>query len=203
MDIVLDATFNNPRLPVVTLPGFTDDFNRPNGALGTTTDGKPWEYSPPLSTSVNWSIDQQRAGVAEGSGNRFQLAHVDAGIADGTLTAELAHLDPVDLRTGLAVRVQDEQNYISVLLGVGTTTTGMRIQSRINSSATNNVTDSTPISAGDTIAVTTTGPLIEVRVNDALRLTATIPELTDATRHGFYSYAGARIWWDSIKFEPA
>lgn len=201
MDIVLNTYFNNPKLPVVQLPGFVDSFNRADGPFESTTDGKPWESI--TSSSLVWGVTDNRGGLIEGSGNNYGLAVVDALATDGTLTAVLDSVDPSDLRTGLAVHVQDDSNYTSILLGVGTTSPGIRIQSRINGSATTNDSDSNPIEHGDTITVITSGPSVVVEVNGTQRLAADVPELAGNTRHGFYSYGSARAYWDSISFTPA
>lgn len=203
MDIVLNAVFNNPRLPIVPVPGFLDDFNRPAAdTLGTTVDGKPWvvhDYGN--SPSVWGTFGNGRAGMKEAIAQRH-FAVVDALVPDGTLTARVGSIDTTDRRTGIALRYVDLDNYLVLLAGTPLytrLTLEMRLAGSYTVLARN---DDVALAAGDTITVTLNGPTIRVDVNGTERINAQVPDLTTATRHGLYGFATTRSTWDSIEFTP-
>lgn len=193
MDIILNTTFNNPNLPIVQRPGFTDDFNRPAGVgLGTTIDGKPWDY---LGLNA-WSITGDGTATGDGGSN---FAAVDALRSDGTLTARIAKAaTSADLRAGLLFRAVDRQNYLYLCPN---TSNVLTLYARVD----NEITLSRAISGhtletGDAVSVKMEGPTITISRNGAVVHTEAVTALMGATSHGFYSSASSDTEFDSVSF---
>lgn len=197
MDIVLNTSFNNPNLPVVTLPGFTDSFDRPaSSSLGSTDDGKPWEnwgYG-------DWSVTSRGTALGVGGGLH---ASVDGLASDGTLTAVVASAATAeaDKRSGLLFRMLDRENYAYVCPNTSNVLTlyvrvgGATVLSRSISGET--------LATGDTLAVEMFGPQVTVLRNGVAVLSETVSELVGETHHGLYGSSAADTEWDSIEFTPA
>lgn len=191
MDIILDTTFNNPRLPVVERPGFVDDFHRAAGqGLGTTVDGKTWEANGSM-----WSITETgRATRVSGADSVF----VDALASDGTLTAVLSKTDDENRNGGVIFRRIDDDNYLYYR---GHNNGGSALYSRVDGATDlSQITGDVPLEDGDIIEVTMTGPDIVIRKNGTQVTAVTYEPLMNATQHGLIATTSAKHEWDSIEF---
>ena len=197
MDIVLPTRFNNPNLPVVQRPGFIDNFDRgPADALGTTDDGKTWDYFG----FIPWKLTGN--GSATGLGASLHAA-VDGLTPNGTLATVVgkAATESADKRAGLVFRMLDRDNFLYVCPN---TTNTLALYGRIGGSLTVNQSISgETLATGDTLAVAMDGPSITILRNGTAVHTATINDLTSATMHGFYGNVSSDAEWDSIEFTPA
>lgn len=194
MDIVLNTTFNNPRLPVVPIAGFTDDFNRPAGPLGVTVDGKVWEYR-----DNPWQLTGDGAATGLSSGG---WAAVDALTADGILTGVVAtkSTSGADQRFGLALRVVDRNNYL--WLGNNTAGTLTLYATVDGSTVSSNPISGKALADGTVVAAELDGTTVTVRLDGVTVHTQTVTHHALATRHGLYSHTSADAKWDSIQFTP-
>lgn len=202
MDIVLNTYFNNPKLPVVPLPGFVDDFNRPAAdTLGETLDGKAWSLHSYSNSHAVWGTYGDGTAGMKSSGPYFHLAVADALVANGTLRATVSAIDETaeNNRAGLAVRATDANNYISIA-AIDPTNDRLAIQKRIDGSVSNVATAEQSLAPGDQLAVNLRGSSVEVILNGATILSAAIPEFTDVSNHGFYAFTGSAITWDHVEF---
>lgn len=204
MDIILKP-FNNPNLPVVALPGFFDDFNRDSAdVLGSTVDGKDWAVFDPGTTSSVWGTYGDGTGGMKSSTSRHHIACVDALSSDGTLSATLAGAGDVSSdRYGLALRVVDAENYISIAGGSGGLSGSTVISVSTGGSVTILNSRLPKLVEGDTIRATVQGNRISVQINDGETYSDTLPTDTSGTSHGFFSFQGATAKWDMIEFTPA
>lgn len=193
MDIVLNTQFNNPRLPILERPGFTDSFDRPNGqGLGSTDDGKPWDYFG----FAPWDIID---GNATGFG-RSNNAVVDGAAADGTVTAIIASAasESADKRGGLTLRMIDRDNYLYLCPN---TSNVLTLYGRVNgATAFSQAISGETLSDGDVVGARLAGPLVTVLLNGDVVATRNVPDLVNATRHGLYSHSACDTEWDSIEF---
>lgn len=194
MDIVLPTRFNNPNLPIVQRPGFKDYFNRPTAdTLGTTDDGKTWDYFG----FTPWKITA--TGHAAGLGSASH-AVADALTADGTLTTVIgkAATEGADKRAGLAFRMLDRDNYLYVCPN---TSNVLTFYGRIgNATAFSQSISGATLATGDTLAVTMIGKQITIILNGAEVASRAVAELADRTLHGFYGNASSDAEFDSIEF---
>lgn len=205
MDIILDTTFNNPRLPIVPRAGLRDSFNRAAAStLGLSDDGKQWEQFNSASAGV-WGTTGSGTATLVTAGGANQLAVADALASDGTLTAKLSSIsaEAGSRRAGLVIRAVDASNYISIA-PVSPSNADLRVRLTLAGTPSASMPGSIPpLVAGDELAVTCVGASISVSVNGVQRFTGDIPELQTATRHGFYAYGSALIEWDWIEFVAA
>lgn len=195
MDIILNTTFNNPRLPVVPLLGFLDDFNRPGAlGLGHTADNKPWEYSG----SLAWSITENQTAASLG-GSMFAVA--EGNTPNGTLMAVVAKApSDNDYRAGLALRVKDAGN----MLWVSPNTAGsLTFYGRLEGSTTINEPIGGGLADGDVLSVEMSGSNFTVKLNGDTVHTTTVPIHAEETRHGLMAFSSrVDAEWDSIEFIP-
>lgn len=193
MDIMLSTRFNNPNLPIVIRPGFTDSFDRPAGSLTATDDGKVWDtwgFTP-------WTLTGD--GTVTGADGAATTT-VDSLSSDGILTAVVATVGTLN-RAGLVLRMIDRSNYLYV---VPSTSGYLTLYGRIdNATAFSHRFDTNTLSAGDTLSVELSGPTVTVSLNGTAIGSRTVPELTDATHHGLFTASGADTTWDSITFTAA
>lgn len=204
MDIVLDTRFNNPNLPTVQYPGFTDDFDRPVSAtLGSTSgENRPWQVYEWPESGAAWGIAEGGTASAKNAGGPT-AALVDALTPNGTLTARIASVNPAARYGGLILRWQDIENYIAVAeqtssnhrLAIVSRKAGTPGEVKTNSTAP-------VLVSGDNIAVTLQGTDIRVALNGVEILTADVPDFAGSTKFGFYAHSGTDSRWDSIKFTP-
>ena len=203
MDIILKP-FNNPRLPIITLPGFFDDFNRGSAdVLGSTVDGKDWKVFDPGTTSSVWGTYGDNTGGMKSSTSRHHLACVDALTPDGTLSATLADTSDVSSdRYGLALRVVDAGSYISIARGSGSLSESTVISVSTGGDMTILNSRLPKLVEGDTIRATVQGSGISVQINDGETYSDTLPTDMSGTSHGIFSFQGATAKWDMIEFMP-
>lgn len=196
MDIILNTTFNNPNLPVVPIPGFTDSFDRPAAAsLGTTDDGKEWSHfgaTPWNITSDGHAIGLQAAPVAV----------VDSLATDGTLTARVGKAPSAgaDQRGGIVLRALDDRSYIFV----SNHNTGNSLNLYVRDDGTSVISQMVgpPLATGDIISVTLSGEQLSIAVNGDTLYSETFTQYVGETRHGMYSHSACDMEWDWIEFTP-
>lgn len=203
MDIVLNTKFDNPRLPLIPLQGFRDDFDRgASDSLGSTSDGKPWTiYDSGSSTSTWGTYGDGTAGMKDSS-SQYHLAVADGLASDGTLTAEISTVNEAERRPGLALRCVDSDNFIYLAQASSSNHT-LRIAKRIAGDTTTLSEVGPALQAGDKLIVTLDGPRVIVNVNGEEAMSVLIPEHANATQHGLYAFSGAVGTWESIAFNPA
>lgn len=188
MDIILNTTFNNPRLPVVLRPGFIDSFERGVGTLIQTDDRKPWEQ---LGTAWGTTGD----GAAMGSGEAF----ANALSADGTLTAKLRTADTGgDKRGGVAFRAVDRSNYIRVCPNTSGTLTLYVIE---NGSSVGAASTDSVLADGDVLEVSGYGASIVVKLNGSTVLSYETESYRTATKHGLYSHSSNNTEFEHVSFK--
>lgn len=206
MDIVLDTTFGNPKLPIKTSPGFADWFSRPAASsLGSTDDGKAWRYDKltTAETPAPWQIDAD--GHATSAGN-VSGALVDGHAADGTLTAVLARRNATggaaSPRSGIIFRYTNPTNF----LGVYGTSGAAPYLVVVNTSSGAPIvvhTSNILLADGDQVQAEFVGTAVTVRHNGALVWSGTIAQNTTGTVHGLAHRASTGYAsWRSIEFEP-
>lgn len=202
MRIVLPTRFNNPRLP--RLPGFSDSFDRPAAnTLGSTDNGLPWQIIDYPGTSSVWGTTGNGTAGMKSSPSSTHAAVVNAGAANGVLSARLASFDP-DLtgnRFGLALRTQDMDNCI-LLQTTLPNAPGWRLSRYVNGTAVGLSQSATPIAPGDEIEVILDGASITVFSNGAQILADEVSELATVTTHGMFAFSTSDAEWDSIEFTP-
>ena len=195
MDIILPTRFNNPNLPVLVRPGFRDSFNRPAAAtLGTTDDGKEWEYrySP-------WSITED--GTASNVGTS-QYAVVDALTPDGTITSTIARASVGDARFGLCLRQAGTGDYI--WLGNNTSNTLALYVAVGGSNAWYRTMPGSSLADGSQVSATLSGTSITVFLDGVQVGAHTVAQHQNATRHGLFVFNSNGVAeWNSIEFTPA
>lgn len=197
MDIILTTTFSNPRLPVVQVPGFFDDFSRVAGdGLGSTSrEGRPWTVLP--SAGV-WQINADETAsirIASGGNN---VAVVDALGADGILRAVVADAGTSSRRGGVVFRCRDLENY----LAFHANSAGfLALYRRSANSSVALVTTEHTLQTGDVITVALAGPSVSCTVNGSQLAAADVPEFASETRHGLFGHSTAYdMKWDEISF---
>lgn len=204
MDIILPTSFNNPNLPVVQRPGFTDDFERASAdTLGTTDDGKAWALLDIGSNPSVWGPNGDGTASLKTASSSYQSVVADGLASDGTVTATIATVGANNERWGgIVIRALDERNYLYVS---ETSSTDQRImlRERVDGSSNNLAGPATALQSGDVLDVTVNGTAIEVSLNGDSILTATSSNFTGETRHGFYAASGTVSSWESIEFVPA
>lgn len=204
MDIVLNATFNNPSLPVIVRPGFTDSFDREaSDTLGTTDDGKAWSPVDLGSNPSVWGPNGDGTASLKTASSTWQLARVDGLSSDGTLTGVLGTFTGTRWG-GLAFRIQDAENHIRVAESSGSSS-GIALQHRNNGNTDTLGSSARGVEAkdGDAISVQFAGDQISVFLNGVSIIEATLAELVDVPYHGLYSHLSADTSWESISFAPA
>lgn len=189
MDIILNTTFDNPRLPIAMRLGFRDSFERDAGTLIKTDDGKNWEQ---IGTAWGTTGD----GAATGSGEVF----ADALSADGTLTVKLRKVDTAgDKRGGIGFRAMDRNNYIRISHNTTGTLTFYVIE---NGSAVVSESTGATLADGDVLAVSGQGTAIVIQINGSTVFTYDTTAYQTATKHGLYSHSSNGNEYESIEFKP-
>lgn len=190
MDIILNTTFDNPRLPILQRPGFIDSFERDAGTLVNTEDGKTWEQ-----VGSAWGTTGD--GAVKGSGEVL----ADAMSADGTLTVKLRKVDvDGDNRGGIAFRAIDRNNYIRISHNTSSSPTLMFYVIE-NASAAKTESTGVTLADGDVIAVSGQGSTIVIQVNGSTVFTYDTTDYLTATKHGLYSHSSNNNEYESIEFK--
>ena len=188
MDIILNTTFNNPRLPVAMRPGFVDSFDRGAGVLGKTEDGKSWEQ-----VGSSWGTTGD--GAVMGAGEVL----ADAMSADGTLTVKLRKVDAAgDKRGGIGFRAVDRNNYIRISHNTTGTLTFYVIE---NGSAVVSESTGSTLVDGDVISVSGQGTTIVIQINGSTVFTYDTTKYQTETKYGLYSHSSNNNEFESIEFK--
>lgn len=200
MDIILNTIFNNPALPIVPMPGFRDDFERPNAStLGKTLDGKDWELFSGSSNTAVWGTFGDGTAGMKSSGAQYHIAAAEALTGDGVLTATLASVG-IDARgPGLAFRVLDKDNWFRFAPYSDADPT-LWLHKRVGGTTTVVRSTSATLTPGDNVTVRLSGTSIKIEVNGTQVLDETVPDLVGATKHGMYAFSGAVGAWHGIEF---
>ncbi|MFE4078203.1 hypothetical protein [Paenarthrobacter sp. YIM B13468] len=191
LDIVLDTLFNNPALPVVPILGFSDNFNRADGALGYTSgENKPWTFSAYPGTDVQAVISGNRMSWT--GTTQYTVAHVDAGAANGTLKATLAVVDSA-AGMRIAARVTNATNMILVRPDNTAGAEKLTLVKMISGTQTTVATSGTLGSlTGSVIEVVLNGTSISVKRNGVQVISPqTVTELATNTKHGVFINTGS------------
>ena len=89
--------------------GSSDSFDRANASsLGTASNGQIWN----IVSGTGWKISGNKVLQNESSGTVFRVATLPTGLSDGTASVDMVMSTTMD--AGLALRVQDDTNYIFV-----------------------------------------------------------------------------------------
>lgn len=204
-DIVLDTVFNNPLLPKVQIPGFLDDFTRPDSlTLGATSrEGRPWQTITTSQTPVRGTISGNKAVCGSGANATPEI--VDGMASDGIIT--VTHSVVGTRQTGVVFRLIDKDNYCRISARASSTNFHWILHKVVNGSVIQVALSTTIESAdGQNVSIEMNGTQITVLINGVAPFpTQTIPEMVDATKHGYYwgaSVSGGAAW-DLIHFEAA
>lgn len=181
-------------LTITSTAGFVDNFDRADGAIGTSTSGKVW-----TTTNTGFVVQSSMAGNPTAASTRY--AYLDAETPNGVYTATMKGTFSVN--AGLMLRVQNVSNYIrldwtggsnnpkilAVVAGVaGTTFTGT----------------GGAWADGDVIVVTLSGTTISATKNGASIISGTVTELASATGFGINATAASTaVFFDSLSFVAA
>lgn len=182
IDIVLNTVFNNASLPKVTVFGFSDDFDRPDGQMGVTSrEAKPWlEHAAPGS-DIQALIE---SGKLKASGTSFWTVRtVDARSQNGTLRAPMSNID-TNGGLRLAFRVTNAMNFLYVRFVAGGI---LRLESLIGGSSTV-IASSAPIKefTNGIFEVVMSGPDVSVYWNGHEAIPPqTVTAMSGNTQHGF------------------
>lgn len=164
----------------IAAPGYIDNFNRANGALGNSPIGSPYEGGG----HTNFTID---ANAARPSGATEEVAVFDAGAAD--VAVEVTHVDEANSNSlGVCARWVDDNNMI---MAIATSTSGGSIALyRKAAGSYDFLGHKVPLGsiAGKVTRLVVAGGIYQVWFDGTLVLSVTdaAPNLT-ATRHGIYS----------------
>ena len=90
-------------LTITSTAGFVDNFDRADGAIGTSTSGKVW-----TTTNTGFVVQSNTAGNPTAASTRY--AYLDAETPNGVYTATMK--GTFSINAGLMLRVQDVSNYI-------------------------------------------------------------------------------------------
>lgn len=195
--IVLNRNTTNPNIPLIPVLGFADDFNRTDGALGTSPGGKSWKVN-----DGTWAIKSNMAAY-EGP-KAYSYATIDALTPDGKLTAKIGALNPAGAAVmGLVFRWTDLDNFIRLYFRNSEANT-VSIRHRKNGVETNTwaVAGSKEVTANSTVTVAGVGSALTVTVDGVTVLTATTPVLS-GNSHGMVGVSvGTDTRFDAISFTP-
>lgn len=167
--------------------GHADDFERADGSLGSTTNGKAW-------TSVGtgtWSIASGKALNTGATGNAFAI--IDDGTPNGTVKWIIAGTPAAGYGVGVA-RYSDVSNHLYINLnGTGGRA---KLWKRVANASTQ-LTDGsggTAVVAGDLIELVMSGDTLTLKQNGTVIGTATDAAFNTLTKSGmFVSSAGLAI----------
>lgn len=179
--------------------GFTDDFNRADGAVGNTVNGKGWATEGGNGT---WAIASNKAvNTTNSSGTCYLIA--DAETPNGTYTVTIGG---TGVNGALPIfRYENSTNTLSLLSSGGQ----ILLRKRISNVSTTVATGSGGTwVAGDVISVVLDGTSVTVKKNgvDVTGLVGvTVPEFATATKHGIAvtSTSGAGVTFDDVALTPA
>lgn len=195
----IPGSFNNPDLPVLDIPGFTDTFTRANAAvLGTTeTPARPWEVFP-TSGTVQGITGGEGFVVRDGTaGHTFAVA--EALASDGTLTATMGTLTGNSY--GLAFRARSYDDYFRFATASITSLSLVRVAGGVTTSI--QAVNAGSRNPGDVLSVILDGSSIRCFHNGVEVITATDTANQTATKHGWYSNGTTGNTVRDVKFTAA
>lgn len=181
-----------------TFPGttrFTDDFNRADGALTTTADGKAWLYSSSGAGAI--VANQMRFTAYPGNRN---TATVDAAVASGVLTATIAKVGYNHV-SGIVARFVDANNMLQLWTRVAAGDDRYVLNSIVSGTITTVWTSSIPPSDGDVIDLVLDGQLVTLKLNGLARWSGAINALLSATKHGLGMFSTSSTDGDGIRYD--
>lgn len=161
------SAFSNTVTPVA--PGFADNFNRANGALGTSSSGHTW-------ASSGMTIDTNKARRTTPAGG----ADIDSGLADFSLEAVVVNGTGAEI--GLQARKTDANNYWYCAVN-GDNLYFLKFEAGVLA----NITSAIVVDANTgthTFKVTGVGNDLKFYVDGVLKLSLTHAFNATATRHG-------------------
>lgn len=179
---------------VNTNTGFTDNFNRADGAVGSTANGKAWASTGNVLAS--WSISgNQLARLSPASSDQLT---VDTGLANGVFTVTLN--GTFEENAGLVFRSADGANYWR--FNWAGTPDAPRLTKLVAGVSTTVATGTAGTwAAGDVIEITLNEANITVKQNGTTIVTATDNALIGNTRAGFWSTSlSGAVRWDTASF---
>lgn len=201
--IVLNKSTTNPNIPVKALPGFFDNFNRPNSpSLGKTSrEGREWKQ---FGTGATLQIVDNQASLQPGYSTGYGIYTAEGLASDGTYRAKYSNVTDARLLR-MAFRMKDDLNFYA--LGVGAGSLELRRYVNLEYAVLKTVT--IPSAAARTVSVVLNGPSIKVMVEG---VTDPVIDLSDpthvnATKYGFQALylagTGAAVHIDEVEFSPA
>ena len=164
----------------------SDDFNRANGAPGSTSVGaKPWIGSANNTYAI---IDNQLGTTATLDG---QTLMTDCGMSDGVLTVTYATLED-----WAGIKIAADASGVGLVW--------MPNRAILNLGATDLATGSnTNLSAGTVITITKTGQNLVIKNGSTTVLTHTLAAPATGTHWGFKGGTGGIMRWDNFAVAPA
>lgn len=176
----------------------SDDFNRADNAasMGSTSGGGvAWS-----ALRGTWGIASNQGYTATPNGSATDIAVVETGVADGTVTVTLPTAPTTPSECGLTFRAVDISNWF-VVQSAGT---ALKVYRNVAGTVTEigSAASQRPAS-GDTLSVVMSGTSIVVKRNGSTVISLTDSAHTAATKHGLNNYqTGTRF--DSFDFtDPA
>lgn len=160
----------------------SDDFNRADGALGSTPVGaKAWT---PAGTGAAAAVVSNRlsfTALTSGAGYVF----FDAGQANGRFVGKLGSISTGHIG-GFVFRYIDTNNQILLSARVSGSDFHYRLQKRVAGTVTVIQDLDVVSSAGDIIRLDMTGTTLALFINGVQKWTGTVTELASATKFGCY-----------------
>lgn len=182
-------------------PTVADDFNRADGALGTTSVGaKPWANT---GSSV-MSIVGNQVKVTSGAGIGASLVPVDS--PNGTFKATLKAVSgsAATMISGLAFRATNDASCLMVALRSSSTVAEYTLSSRSAGTTTTVFATGIVPAAGDVVEVVLDGDSIVVKINGTAQPAQTVTAFNTVAKGGFYHHGNdTTTAWDDFSYTPA
>ncbi|KQR86824.1 hypothetical protein [Microbacterium sp. Leaf179] len=192
----------NPLLPF--LPGFRDDFNRPNGALIATADGRAWKtYTTDSAVRADVVVQDNAAVVtvpADATGNVAKL--VDSRATNMVIETVVK---VVGSRAGsIYFRATDMLEGVEFCLRTSSGSTRPAFFTRINGARAMPENGQAPVGTvindGDRIRLVADGTSLIAYLNDVPIIACESSVGLSRTGVGFYAFAGGPgIAFDSLR----
>jgi len=176
----------------------SDDFNRANGAAGSTPIGaKAWQVDGQAGTTATIASNRLTiTGIASSTGNAF----VDAGVANGRYKLTIAATGP-NHQGAVIFRHVDAANEVILALRTAAADNRYRIMRRVSGTATVMATLTQLSTDGDVIQIDLSGQDVSIRINDVLAWSGPINYHTTATKFGINaSSADLSLAVDDVSF---
>lgn len=180
----LTPTIRDRSLGQPVAKGFIDLFDRPdNIGLVATDDGKAWVVNDVTTNASGWKI-ATNAGQYNGGSIR-SIVKADGGSTNGTITATVGNIGTAV--GGIAVRVQDANNYVGLVYRAASGDNRLMLIKRVAGTQSVIATAAAgSVSAnGSVIAVVMAGDSISVTLNGTQVIAPqTIADFDTLTTHG-------------------